>query len=58
MMNSMRRSPNPQEYLMSLLGQNPEVLKAVRSGNLQAVAEQMARERGIDLNALIKQLEG
>lgn len=53
----MRASANPQEYLMRLLGQNPDLMKAIRSGNLQGIAQQMARERGIDLNNLIKQLQ-
>lgn len=58
MMEAMRQSPNPQDYIMRYLGQNPALLKAVQQGNLQQIAEQMARERGIDLNDLIHQLGG
>lgn len=57
MMNAMRQSPNPQDYLMQMLGQNPQLMRAVQQGNLQQVAEQMARERGINLNDLINQLQ-
>ena len=56
-MNAMRQSANPQEYLTQMLGQNPALMRAVQQGNLQQVAEQMARERGINLNDLIKQLQ-
>lgn len=40
------------------MGQNPALMKAVQQGNLQAIAQQMANERGIDLNNLIRQLQG
>jgi hypothetical protein len=29
MMEAMRQSPNPQDYIMRYLGQNPALLKAV-----------------------------
>lgn len=59
LMNTMQMSVNPQQYLANMINQNPALVSLIRSGgNLQTIAQQMARERGIDLNKLIAILQG
>ena len=62
MMNQMKFSANPEQALKSMIEQNPQfsqvasMLKGSPNG-LQGLAQQMARERGIDLNMLIQKLQ-
>ena len=58
LMNAMRMSANPQQYLANMINQNPMLASMLKSGNnLQAMAQQMAQAKGIDLNQLIADLQ-
>ena len=58
MMGAIQASKNPQAMLSQILQNNPTIAAALRNGtSLQTMAQQMARERGIDLNQLIQQLQ-
>ena len=57
LMNTLQASGNPQAMLNQLMGQNPQFAQLAKQPNLKQMAEQMARERGIDLNNLIQQLQ-
>lgn len=56
LMSAVRMSQNPQQYLFNVISQNPQLAALLKGGNLQAIAQQMAQARGIDLNGLIQQL--
>ncbi len=58
LMNTIQSSGNPQAMMNSLFGKNPQLAALAKQPNLKSIAEQMARERGIDLNVLINQLQG
>lgn len=57
LMNTIQSSGNPQAMMNSLFGKNPQLAALAKQPNLKEIAEQMARERGIDLNQLIQQLQ-
>lgn len=58
LMNTVRMSANPQQYLVNIINQNPMLASMLKNGNnLQAMAQQMAQARGIDLNQLIADLQ-
>lgn len=62
MMQQVKYSQNPQAMLAQLLQNNPNTAAIAgmlkNNGNLEQVARQMAQERGIDINQLIRQLQG
>lgn len=61
MMNVMRAGGNPSALLNQFAGQNPQVRQAMQMmrgkspAELQQMAQNMARERNIDLNQLLQQ---
>ena len=61
-MQQVKYSQNPQAMLAQLLQNNPNTAAIAgmlkNNGNLEQVARQMAQERGIDINQLIRQLQG
>lgn len=60
-MNVMRSGGNPAALLNQLAGQNPQVRQAMQMmrgkspAELQQMAQNMARERNLDLNQLLQQ---
>ena len=60
-MRQMRASSDAQAYLQNYLMQNPNVSQISNllksNGNLRQVAQMMAQQQGIDLNALIQELQ-
>ena len=61
-MKQIQQSPNPQAALQNLLMSNPNYknimsLIQLNGGNLQQVAQYMANQRNVDLNALIQELQ-
>ncbi len=64
MATQLRNSSNPEQMLMSMFGNNPQVqglLQATRGANeqqLMAMVQQTCQQRGIDFNALIQTLRG
>lgn len=60
-MRQMRASGDAQAYLQNYLMQNPNVSQISNllksNGNLRQVAQMMAQQQGIDLNALIQELQ-
>lgn len=57
LMNTIQSSGNPQAMMNNLFGKNPQLAALAKQPNLKTIAEQMAREKGIDLNQLIQQLQ-
>ena len=57
LMNTIQSSTNQQAMMNNLFSKNPQLAALARQPNLKGIAEQMARERGIDLNSLIAQLQ-
>ena len=62
MMRQIQNAPDQQQALQNMLMQNPNVaqisqLLKFNGGSLQQVAQYMANQRGIDLNALIRELQ-
>ena len=61
-MQQMRMAQNPQLFLQQMMTQNPNLQKVVNmikmSGSTpQQFAQMLAQQQGIDLNALIQQLQ-
>lgn len=56
-MQEIKMSSNPQLIIKNLLNQNPSLQLLLKGGSLQQIAQQMAQQRGIDLNQLIQQLQ-
>ena len=60
-MLSMMRGGNPQQILQQMIQQDPRVGQAMQMiqgkspQELRSMAENVARERGIDLNAFVQQ---
>lgn len=48
---------NPQAMAQQILAQNPEFAKQIQGQNVQQMAEQMLRQRGIDPN-MIRNMTG
>lgn len=48
---------NPQAMAQQILAQNPEFAKQIQGQNVQQLAEQMLRQRGIDPN-MIRNMTG
>jgi hypothetical protein len=62
LMQQIRNSSNPKALLTQFLQNNPNTA-AISSmlknnGSLESIAREMAQVRGIDINELIKQLQG
>lgn len=59
---ALRQGANPNQLMMQLAQNNPAVRQAVQMVNgktpdqIRDMAQQMARQRGVDLNQLSKQL--
>ena len=59
---AFRSGINPQSYLQSQAQNNPEIAKALEMtqgkspDQIMQVAQNLARERGVDLNSLRQQL--
>ena len=58
LMQTIQNNPDPQAYFNNLLGQNPQLAMLAKQPNLKRIAEQMARERNVNLDELIGQLQG
>ena len=62
LMQQVRNSPNPQAMWQNVLSQNSVGLQIMNlinmsNGNLRQVAQFMAQQQNIDLNALINELQ-
>lgn len=61
-MQQIKNAPDRQQALAQMLQNNPNtsaLATMLRGGNgLEAIACQMAKERNVDINALINQLMG
>lgn len=59
---ALRQGANPNQLMMQLAQNNPAVRQAMQMVNgktpdqIRDMAQQMARQRGVDLNQLSKQL--
>lgn len=54
----LRNAGNPQALVRQMMGQNPSMRQAMQyiqqnGGDPRAAAEKLAKERGIDLNAVM-----
>lgn len=62
MLQMMRAGRNPMQLLQQMAGQNPQAAQAMRliqgknPQQLQQIAENMAKERGISIDDLARQL--
>ena len=62
LVQALRSGQNPMALLQSVAGQNPRVAQAMQMirgkspQQLRTMTENMARERGIDINDLARQL--
>ena len=59
--NMLRNARNPQALVQQMMGQNPAMRQAMQyiqqnGGNPKTAAEKLAKERGIDLNAVMNNL--
>ena len=62
MMRQIQNAPNQQAALQNMLMQNPNIaqisqLLKFNGGSLRQVAQYMANQRGIDLSALVRELQ-
>jgi len=61
MMNAIKTSANPQLAFQSLLNQNPQMQQVYNliqsSGNPQQLFYELARQRGVDPNSILQQLQ-
>lgn len=61
LVNIMRNGGNPMLAMSQMAGQNPQIAQAMQlmqgksPQQLQMMAQNMARERGVDLNQMIRQ---
>mgnify|MGYP000174867598 CR=1 FL=1 len=62
MMQMMQSGRNPMQLLQQMAGQNPQAAQAMRlihgknPQQLRQIAENMAKERGVDLNQIARQM--
>lgn len=62
LMQAVQRGANPNQLIMQLAQQNPAVRQAVQAVNgktpdqIRDMAQQLASQRGVDLNQLARQL--
>ncbi len=62
-MSQIRNNQNPQVAFQNMLRQNPNlnnIFTTIQMSNLspQQFAQMLAQQKGIDLNSLIKELQG
>lgn len=60
--NALRNSQNPQLLMQQMINNNPALRQAMQyvqqhGGNPKAVAEQMFRDSGMDINSILKGLK-
>ena len=58
LMEQLKNIQNPNAILANIINQNPMLRMAFKNGNLEQTARAMAQAQGIDINQLIKQLQG
>lgn len=62
LVQAMNSGRNPMQMIQQMAGQNPQIAQAMQlmqgksSQQLQMMAQNMARERGIDINQMIREL--
>lgn len=62
LMNAMHNGGNPMTLMQQMAGQNPQVAQAMRliqgknSRQLRQTAENMAKDRGVDLDQMARQM--
>lgn len=62
MLQMARNGGNPMQMLQQMAGQNPQAAQAMRliqgknPQQLRQIAENMAKERGVDLDQMAKQM--
>lgn len=62
LVQAMNSGRNPMQMIQQMAGQNPQIAQAFQlmqgksPQQLQTMAQNMAKERGIDLNEMIRQL--
>ena len=62
MLQMARNGGNPMQMLQQMAGQNPQAAQAMRliqgknPPQLRQIAENMAKERGVDLNQIARQM--
>lgn len=62
LVQAMQQGRNPMALMQSMAQQNPQVAQAIQMvqgrspQQLQQMAQNMARERGIDLNQMLRQM--
>ena len=62
LVQAMQQGRNPMALMQTMAQQNPQVAQALqmvqgrRPQQLQQMAQNMARERGIDLNQMLRQM--
>ena len=62
LVQAMQKGQNPMALMQSMAQQNPQVAQALQMvqgrspQQLQQMAQNMARERGIDLNQMLRQM--
>lgn len=62
LVNVAKNGGNPMQTMGQMAGQNPRIAQAMRMmqgkspQQLQSMAQNMARERGIDINQMIREL--
>ena len=59
--NMLRNARNPQALVQQMMRQNPAMRQAMEyvqknGGNPKSAAEKLAREKGVDLNAIMNNL--
>lgn len=56
-MTMAKANGNPMAFLLSMACRNPDINRAVmaNNGNYAAAVQQLSRERGFDVNALLEQ---
>ena len=62
LVKAMQQGRNPMALMQSMAQQNPQVAQALQMmqgkspQQLQSMAQNMARERGVDLNQMLRQM--
>ena len=58
LMQQIKMSANPTSAIQTLIAQNPNLRLLLNNNiSLQQIAQNIAQQKGIDLNALIQQLQ-
>lgn len=62
LVQTMQRGGNPMQMMQQMAGHNPQIAQAMQlmqgksPQQLQTMAQNMAKERGIDINQMLRQL--